>query len=158
MSNFLQKTYIVCNSSLIREISKIDGFIMNLGQALLNKQKNTLYPSDVCIQTHILFFNEIILLNGYLGSLHVYSNNSYNVNTIGLFNGQERIDLSLDSSSDIFNVINKGLKEMALKTGYTTSTDVVKPIEVIKEEYIKPNKPFNEMTDAERIAYARNRT
>ena len=157
MSNFLQKTYLVCNSSLIREISKIDGFSINLGQALMNKQKNILHPTDICIQTHLLFFKEIILLYGYLGSLHVYSNNSYSINSLSVFNSQERIDMALGQSYNIFDIINKGLKEMAEKTGYNTSTEAPKKIEVLQEEYIKPNKQFNEMTDAERIAYARNR-
>lgn len=157
MSNFLQKTYLVCNSSLIREISKIDGFSMNLGQALMNKQKNILYPSDICIQTHLLFFKEIILLYGYLGSLHVYTNNSYNINSLSIFNSQERIDMNLEQGYNMFNIINKGLKLMADKTGYNTNIEAPKKVEVLQDEYIKPNKPLNEMTDAERLAFARNR-
>ncbi len=155
MSNFLQKTYLVCNSGLIKDISKIDGFLMNLGQALVNKNRNILHPADVCIQTHILFFKEIILLYGYLGSLHIYTNNSYPLNKLSVFNSEDRVDIDIVDNT-IMNAINKGLKEMAKLTGYNTNTTTPKNVDIVKEEYIKPNKTMKEMDDNERKSFMQN--
>ena len=158
MSNFLQKTYIVCNSIILQHIKKIKGFQLNLGQSLINKQTNMMQHNDISIQTHIMYFEEIILLCGYLGSLGIYSNGNYKTNMISFFNGKERVDLEFNDFNDMFSVINNGLNEMAIKTGYTTDIENKDVIELnkIKEEYIKPNKLLKDMNEQERLAYIRN--
>lgn len=156
MSTFLTKTYIVCNNEILKHIKKINGFQINLGQALMNFRQQ-LSPADLVIQMHIQLYNEIILLNGYLGSLYIYCNGNYKSNTLSIFNEQERLDIEVNDYNDIYNIINSGLKEMKKKTGKDTNiqVDEIKQKEI--KEYKQPNKSISEMTLDERIAFARNK-
>lgn len=155
--SFLTKTYLVCNASMMSRIKAIPGFKVNLGQSLLNRQ-NKYSPADIAIQTHTQFFKEIIHLNGYLGSLHVYTSLRYLNDAISIFNGQDRIDLEIDSEEDVYSAINRGLKEMGKRTGYITDTKAPEEPKIETDtEYKRPAKKLEEMTLDERIQFARNR-
>jgi hypothetical protein len=65
--------------------------------------RQQLSPADLVIQMHIQLYNEIILLNGYLGSLHIYCNGNYKSNTLSIFNEQERLDIEVNDYNDIYN-------------------------------------------------------
>ncbi len=157
MSGFLTKTYLVCNNNTVLKIKKISGFKVNLGQALLTRD-NKFNPPDVAIQMHTQFFNEIIHLNGYLGSLHVYTNMGYPDDSISIFNGQDRVDVEINGDR-VYDSINSGLKIMGKKTGFIVDAKPEPtPAEtVVETEYKRPQKKLEEMSIDERIQFARNR-
>jgi len=84
----ISETYIVINSLLVSKLKQIKHFELNLGTSLLNGAKQFL-PSDVKIQKHYIYFNENILLVGYIGSLAFYTNNRLNTTFIELYNEKD---------------------------------------------------------------------
>ena len=153
-SDFLTKTYLVCNSQVFTHIRKIEGFSLNLGRSLLNLDKKFI-PADVVIQKHIMFFDEILQLNGYLGSLHISVNSRYQVGQFSVFNEKNRVDVKMENK-DILEALNEGLNKMADICGI--KADIVPPSETKKEEiYVRPKKKLEEMNLEERLLFARNR-
>jgi len=154
-SEFLTKTYLVCNSLVFGQIRKIEGFSLNLGRSLLNMDKK-LIPSDVVIQKHIMRYDEILQLNGYLGSLHVYNNPRYPQDQFSVFNEENRVDIKMGNKT-ILEAINEGLNRMAEVCGI--KVDIAPKKEEVEEklEYIRPSKKLEEMSLDERILFARNR-
>ena len=146
---------MVCNSSVFNQIRKIEGFSLNLGRSLLNMDKKFI-PSDVVIQKHIMFFDEILQLNGYLGSLHVYNNSRYSQDQFSVFNEKNRVDIRMENKT-ILEAINEGLNKMAEICGI--KADIAPPpADASKEQkYVRPAKKLEEMTLDERIQFARNR-
>lgn len=148
-------TYIVCNSSLVSKLKSIPHFEMNLGQALIDKKMN-FNPTDLCIQKHYLFHEDIINLVGFIGSLAVYTKSNSNMDNIGLYNEKESLEYALDQNMSLYDNINLALglffDKLGIKSNVVTTVE-----EPVKEpEYVKPDKKMSEMTEAERIQYARN--
>lgn len=155
MSDFFNKTYMICHANLLGELKKVEGFKVNLGQSLLNQQMQ-FNPQDVNIQMYLAFFNGIIQLIGYLGSLPIYSSHSQSTTVISIINEKNKVDITLRQSYTLTQSINEGLNNMALITGHKVKTEE-KEIVIKEEKYVRPNKKLEEMTQAERIAFARNR-
>lgn len=155
----LQKidTYLVCNSSLVPKLKNIQHFKLNLGQSLINNN-NKFLPNDVKIQKHYLYFQQIINLVGYIGTLSVYTNSLCKNNTLILYNNQEQFLYELDPNLSTYDNINTAIDLFFTKIGFKQDINTEKPkeIEIKEEEYVKPNKSLFEMSEAERIAYARN--
>jgi hypothetical protein len=148
-------TYIVCNSSLVMKLKSIPHFNMNLGQSLIDKKMN-FNPADITIQKHYLFHDEIINLVGFIGSLTVYTKSDSLMDRIYLYNEKETFDYTLDANMSLYDNINLALGLFFDKLGIKSNV-VTKPEEPIAEPvYVKPNKKMSEMTEAERILYARN--
>lgn len=153
--DFLKKTYLVCNLSVLDQLKQIEGFKIHLGQQLLN-QKQEFNPGDVNIQMHVAFFQDIIQMVGFLGSLQIYTSNKQNSNSISIINEKNKIDVQLNLHNSIYEAINDGLNSMALITGYKVKTEEIK-IKKEEEIYVRPDKKLEEMSISERIAFARNR-
>lgn len=156
MKEFLSKTYMICHSHLLNTLKEIDGFTINLGQSLLN-QNHQFNPADINIQTHLSFFNEQIQLIGFLGSLQIYTSFKQPIDAISIINERNKVDVGLEQNKTLYVSINEALKSMALITGYHVKTeDKMNKKEKI-EVYVRPDKNLEDMSIAERIAYARNR-
>lgn len=151
----ISETYIVINSLLVSKLKQIKHFELNLGTSLLNGAKQFL-PSDVKIQKHYIYFNENILLVGYIGSLAFYTNNRLNTTFIELYNEKDVLIYAL-TGIDLYSDINLALDQF-IKKYETVKPNIVPEIkeEVKQEEYIKPNKKLSELSLEERIAYVRN--
>lgn len=152
----LNETYIVCNSLLIPKIKQIEFFKLDLGQALSNSS-NQFNPADIKIQKHFMYHSEIINLEGHIGTLSIYTNRLADLNTFKIYNNDNMLEYTMDEYLSIYDNINTALKLFFDK--YNIKKDVSTKVEQIEnktEEYVKPAKKFTEMTEAERIAYARN--
>lgn len=151
------ETYIVCNSSLVPKFKTISAFKMNLGQKLITDQQQFL-PNDVKIQKHFIFYRKIINLIGYIGTLSIYTDNYTNKDEIVLYNDNNELVYKLDDNMSLYDNINLGLQLFFKQHGLVK--DVETKVEDKKDpaphEYVKPDKPLSEMTEAERIQYARN--
>lgn len=150
-------TYIVCNSELIPKFKTIKQFTLDLGKSLINSafQFN---PADVKIQKHYMAYSEIINLGGYIGSLCIYTNRSLNINTFNIYNEDKMFEYVIDTNISLYDNINLAIDTFFKK--YEIKKDVVTTnteISNAEKEYIKPDKKLTDMTEAERIQYARNR-
>ncbi len=161
------ETYIVCNANLVHKLKKIEHFEFDLGLALMNGN-NKFNPGDIRIHTHFGFFGEIINKLGNIGSLQIYSKSSYNdFNTIIIYNQDNHLTYTLNENMSMYENINESLnlffekfdpqEEDEQDENIPQITHVEKTLELKKEVYVKPNKPFSEMTQEERILFARNR-
>jgi len=148
-------TYIVCNSGIVQKLRNIKDFKINLGQQLHDKQLK-FNPVDLNIQKHYLFFNDIINMVGYIGSLAVYTKPTSLFDHIYLYNEKESFDYTIDNNMSLYDNINLALGLFFDKLGI--KSNVVTKDEVFVDEtvYVKPNKKLSEMNLAERIAYVRN--
>lgn len=148
-------TYIVCNSALVSKLQTIKHFKLNLGQALIDRQMN-FNPADTIIQKHYLFHNKVIQLCGYIGSLAIYTSPSATFDILALYNDKDYLDYAIDSNMSFYDNINLGLDifftKMGIKSNVVTKTEEMPT----PPEYVKPNKSFKDMTEYERIQYARN--
>lgn len=152
-------TYLVCNSSLIQKLKNIKHFQLDLGSKLLTDNQQFL-PNDVNVQKHVIFFDDVIYKLGNIGSLKIYSCNNISQNEFNLYNIKESFNYKLDDSLSIYDNINTSLKLFFNKLGFTDVNTSPKEEETVNNkipEYIKPNKPFTEMTLEERILFARNK-
>lgn len=152
-------TYLVINSGIVSKLKNIKQFKLNLGQSLINN-KNQFMPADVKIQKHYLYFKEIVNLVGYIGTLSIYTSNICERNTIILYNNAEFFKYILNDSLSIYDNINTAIDLFFTKIGLnkdinTEVKEEIKKEEIKKEEYIQ-SKSLSEMTEAERIEYARN--
>lgn len=150
-------TYLVCNSSLVQKLKNIQQFKLNLGQALINNN-NQFMPNDVKVQKHFIYFKQILNLVGYIGTLSIYTQSQCKHNTIMLCNHQESFEYALDTNLSIYDNVNIAIDLFFTKIGLNQdiTTVVDEPLEIKEVEYIKPNKTFSEMSDDERIMYARS--
>lgn len=148
-------TYIVCNSSTVARLKQIQHFKVNLGQALIDRSMN-FNPTDMSIQKHYIFHNDIINLVGFIGALAVYTKTNSEVDHIYLYNEKESFDYTLDGNMSLYDNINTSLGLFFEKIGIKNTVSTVNPEPIKEPEYVKPAKKMSEMTEAERIAYARN--
>lgn len=155
MSNFLTKTYLVCNANMLSEFKKIEGFQVNLGMSLLNSSMQ-FNPADVNIQMHLLCHKEIIQMIGFLGSLQIYSCYKYSNDDICIVNDKNKVNVKMNSDKKLYDLINEGLNDIAKLSGYKVNINTENKNNEKAEEYVKPDKKFSEMTFDERIKYARN--
>ena len=153
-----KSTYIVINSILLSKFKKIPAFKINLGMALTSRNMHRFMPDDINIQKHYLFFNSIINMCGYIGSLPVYTNTAINNDIIILYNEKDYLEYIIDSNMNIYDNLNQGLNLFFDKIGLT-----IKPASITKDEeiviettYIKPDKPLANMTMEERMIYLRS--
>jgi hypothetical protein len=149
-------TYMICNSALITKLKTVKGFSLNLGQALINNSK--FMPKDVKIQKHYLYYNEIINLIGYIGTLSIYTQTQCKHNTLILYNEKEVFQYTLDNYLSVYDNINTSIDLFFTKIGLKKdiSTIVEEEIQIVKPEYVKPDKLMSEMNEEERIMFARN--
>jgi len=149
-------TYIICNSALVPRLKSIEHFKINLGQALVDKTMN-FNPTDLTIQKHYLFHDEIINLVGFIGSLAVYTKTNLDMTHIYMYNEKESFDYTLDTNMSLYDNINFSLGLFFDKIGIKSNVVTKSEEPVLHDvEYVKPDKKMSDMTKAERIAYARN--
>ena len=152
--NLKQNTYIICHGNLISKLKQISHFKLNLGKALVDSSLK-FNPSDVNIQKHYLFFNKIINMCGYIGSLPIYNYSAININNIHLYNDKEEFIYELDNNLSLYDNINLSLdlffNKLGLKNNIQTTNEELPEI-----KYIKPNKPMSELSLEERIMMLRN--
>ena len=153
-----KSTYIVINSTLIPQLKKISAFKLNLGMSLISRNMHQFMPEDVNIQKHYLFFGTIINMCGYIGSLPVYTNTTQKIDNIMLYNEKDSLTHLIDNNIDMYSNLNNGLNIFFEQIGLNVkSTTITKKEETITiPEYVKPNKPLNEMNMEERMAYLRS--
>lgn len=150
----IKSTYMVTHSSLMTRLKNINHFRMDLG-SIVNKQ-NMFQPSDMFIQKHYTFYGTIIHSLGFIGSLPVYSLNSLSMNTIMFCNETESFMYKCNDNLSVYDNINTGLDLFFTKLGIKNKISTVKEETTdSKIPYVIPNKPMNEFTEAERIAYIR---
>jgi hypothetical protein len=151
-------TYLVVNGDLTSQLRQINGFKLDLGTKLLTDDKR-LMPGDTNIQKHLLYFGEYIYLIGHIGTLSIYTYAECPLNTIKLYNVDSKHEYNLDPTLSFYSNLNKAISEffniLNIKPDVQTKVDT--PVETKKEKYVKPNKLLSEMTQAERIAFARSR-
>ena len=152
------ETYIVCNSSLVPKFKTITAFKLNLGQKLITDQQQFL-PNDVKIQKHYIFYKKIINLIGYIGTLSIYTDNYTKTNEIVLYNDTNEFVYTLDDNMSLYDNINLALQLFFKQHGLIkdVETKVEDKKDPAPQEYVKPDKPLSEMTEYERIQFARNR-
>ena len=158
-------TYLVCNSGIVSKFRSIDKFTLNLGQSLVNNQ-NQFMPADVKIQKHFLYFKEIVNLIGYIGTLSIYTTNNIGRDEIMLCNNNEQFRYKLDNNLSMYDNVNTSISLFFDKIGLNQDvvTEFEEPEQTLeekatntkKEEYLIPTKPMSEMSELERIEYARN--
>lgn len=157
----LQETYIVCSPQNINLFKKIPHFKMDLGRQLLDGggKEKVFQPGDVRVQTHLIFYNELIMKCGSIGILNIYNNSTVDRNTIMICNGQVRTAYTIDEHMSMYDNMNLML-DLFMKANGMMPKETPKAEEEIKEEVkqVVPDKPLSEMTMEERIAYARSRT
>jgi hypothetical protein len=152
----LDKIYIVCNSSLSQKFKAIPQFKLNLGVSLIDSSTKSVNTQDVIIQKHHMYHSQIIQMIGFIGSLPIYSHPSHSSSILSICCDEKKIDYSIGNEG-IYNEINHGLNLMFTLLGKNKPEIVeVKEIKPEKKEYIMPDKKLNELSMAERIAYARN--
>lgn len=149
-------TYIVCNSSLVQRLKQIQYFKINLGQQLHDKQMK-FNPVDLNIQKHFIFFDVIINMVGYIGSLSVYTKTQTDINIISLYNEKESFDYTIDDNMSLYDNINLALGLFFDKLGIKSNVVTKDEQQLQPVEYVRPNKKLSEMNETERIAFARNR-
>lgn len=150
----IKSTYIVTHSSLMNRLKQITHFKMDLGSSIVNKE-NMFQPSDMFIQKHYTFYGDIIHSLGFIGSLPVYSLNALKIDTIMFCNETESFLYKLNDMLSVYDNINTGLDLFFTKIGIKSTISTVKETESKPIPYVAPNKPFNEFTEAERIAHIR---
>lgn len=148
-------TYIVCNSSLVQKLKTVEHFKINLGMQLHDKLMK-FNPEDINIQKHFLFFDDIINMVGYIGSLAIYTKTQSNVNHICLYNEKESFDYTLDDNMSLYDNINLSLGLFFDKLGIKSNVVTKNEEHLVEQEYVRPNKKLSEMNHAERIQYVRN--
>lgn len=150
-------TYIICNSSLVQKLRAIPQFKLDLGKSLLNME-NKYNPGDVKIQKHHIFHNDILVKCGNIGSLNIYNSSKYKNNEICVCSDKILDIFTIEDNMSIYTIINRILDNFFKKHNVVkdVSTKVEEEKEIKEEVYNKPDKPLNEMTEAERISYVRN--
>lgn len=181
----LAEVYLVCNDSLSRELKKISQFKMDLGKSLLDHSRNKqnqqkFVPSDLVIQKQYVYFNRIVNQLGWIGSLGIYTHPSIAYDTIGFYHEDKEVLHTVDKSTSLYDNINVGFGKLFEMIGhkadkdategtveklhvssdadeviYTNNNGVMKKTD---KNYKRPEKSFSEMTQEERVAYARNRS
>jgi hypothetical protein len=154
MSKIKTNTYITCSSNLVNKLRQIPNFELNLGQSL--KTFDRFAPQDVNIQKHYIFFNQIIQMCGYIGSLAVYNTNNIGMDELGVYNENESLMYKLDGNLGIYDNINTALGIFFEKIGIAAPV-ISEPEKVEELVYIRPDKKLSEMTKEERILFSRNR-
>ena len=150
-----EKIYIVCNSTLSQKFKVIPQFKLNLGVSLIDSSTKSINTADVIIQKHHMRYSQIVQMIGHIGSLPIYSHPSHDSQILSVCCEDTRIDYKIGDLG-IYNEINAALDLMFTKLGKNKPELEVKEAKVEDKEYIMPKKKLNEMTQAERIAYARN--
>jgi len=153
MSN-IKDTYIVINGDLTGKLRQIKHFKLDLGNKLLLDNKQ-LMPVDVNIQKHLIYFEEFIYLTGYIGTLPIYTNTKLEINTIMVCNSDDHINYTINDEETMYDNINNALNILFNKINKTPDVTTVVEIKTTEKENIKVKKPLSEMTEAERIAFAR---
>jgi hypothetical protein len=156
----LQETYIVCNPQNISLFRKIPLFKLDLGKQLIDSSgKDKIFqPGDVRVQTHLIFYNELIMKCGTIGILNIYNNNTVDRNTIMICNGQIRISYTIDNNMSMYDNMNLML-DLFMKANGMIPKETPKEEVVVEEiKHVLPTKPLSEMSMEERIAYARSRS
>jgi len=151
----IKSTYIVTHSSLVQRLKQITHFKMDLGTSIVNKN-NMFQPSDMFIQKHYTFYGDIIHSLGHIGSLPVYSQNQLPMNCILFCNELENFQYKMNDLLSVYDNINIGLNLFFEKIGLKNTISTVKETESKTSEYIAPNKPLKEYSEAERIALIRS--
>ena len=152
-----QDTYLVINKLLTPKFKTITYFKYDLGKSLINDQLK-FSPHDVNIQKHLIFFDTILLKIGDIGNLKVYTNNKIEHNKVGIYNADKEFLYDLDNNLSMYDNINTGLDLFFNKyEKIEKDIDTSKSDEITKEKYVKPNKDIKEMSEEERILFARNR-
>jgi len=139
----------------MNRLKQITHFRMDLGTSIVNKE-NMFQPSDMFISKHYTFYGDIIHSLGFIGSLPVYSLNSLPMNTIMFCNETKSFKYKLNDMLSVYDNINTGLDLFFTKFELKNKISTVKETESKPEPYVAPNKPFNEYSEAERIAYIRS--
>ena len=82
------------------------------------------------------------------------------MNTVHLYNIDATYEYILKEDVTLYKNLNNAIAGFFKELNITpdVKTDVKKEIVVEPPVYVKPDKPLSEMTQAERIAYARSRT
>lgn len=151
----IPKIYIVCNSVLSNKLRTIPAFKLNLGVSLIDSKTKSVNTADVIIQKHHMHYAQIIQMLGFIGSLQVYSHPSHPINTLWICSDEHKIEHEI-GDKPIYDEINIGLELMFTKLGLNKPVVKEENIEIKEKKYVKPNKPFKEFTEAERLAYARS--
>jgi len=138
----LSETYIVANTNLIQIFKNIKEFTIDLGTKLMN-DNGQFHPTDLIIQSHYVYHKEIIQSLGNIGSLLVYNSNQITNNSIAIYNEDRRFEYALDENLSLYDNINMAF-DLFIKI-----YDKPKKVQPV------PSKPFKDMNEAERIAYAR---
>jgi len=143
--------YIVCNSTLCHKLKSIEGFKMDLGTSLTDSN-NRINPQDTTVQYHHLHHNEIIFRLGWIGSLAIYSYPSCPLNAIYSCYQEHRHLHTIDPNKSLYTNLNAAIEPMIKLSGIAITKE--EPIKKTTKEVVK--KPLKEMTEAERLAWARN--
>ena len=153
--NFFANTYIICHSSLTNKLKNIKNFTLDLGMALTNRHDSKFNPSDVNIQKHNIFHNDIILKIGKIGSLLIYNSEKIKHNQIYVVNDKILEIYTINEYTSLYDNLNVFF-EMFLNKHNIKIQEETKPIKI---EETKPlvTKPLSEMTKEERILFARSR-
>ena len=149
-------TYIVINSTLVQKLKHIEAFKMNLGLSLIDK-KNSFMPADINIQKHVIFHNSIINLVGYIGALPVYTATNSDTSAIMLYNEKESLKYAIDDTMSMYDNINVALDLFFTKIGIKKNVVTTPDKKLEPAEYVQPTKKLSDMTELERIDFARNR-
>lgn len=148
-------TYIVVNSMLLSKLRHIEHFTLDLGSALTTTQKFN--PKDVNIQKHYMMHHDIINMCGSIGTLFIYTKPTMDINKLYLYNEEESFDYTINDNLSLYDNINLALSLFFEKLGIESNVNTKKQEEIKIPEYVKPDKPLNQMTMEERIAFLRNR-
>lgn len=146
-------TYIVIND--INKVKQISHFKLDLGFKLLNDSQQ-LMPKDIIIQRHLLFFDEYIYSVGHIGSLYIYTSNKLNINEIMICNNRIKKVYTLSDDISVYDNINKMLSDFFDNNKIKSDISTKEEVEV-KQDINLSNKKISEMTEEERILYARTR-
>jgi hypothetical protein len=147
-------TYLVINKQLTPKLKNIKQFKLNLGTKLIGNNDRFM-PNDVNIQKHYMFFQNVILLIGTIGTLKVYTKYELKFNEIQICNEDKSFNYTLDENLSVYDNINESLDIFFNKYNLEKNITTTVEKETLKQ-YTAPDKPFKEMTVQERILYARN--
>ena len=150
----LIETYIVCDSLMNRIFKNFEGFTIDLGYALTErrtKESNAKFdPIDSQIQSHYINYKEIIQRYGKIGMLNVYNKAFLPPGELHVINNGMKMIYKYDEMRTPFDNVNEAIAKFREK--FEVKVTEAEPV----KEYVAPDKKLKEMTEAERIAYARN--
>lgn len=124
----INNTYIVSNTRLIDKLKTIPEFELDLGQSLtssehIRKSKNNEHlflPSDVNIQTHYTYRNEIINKIAHLGNLIIYTKNDLQFNEVLICNLEKAKSFFINPTLNIYDELNRCFNEFLIHFEFIT--------------------------------------